>query len=78
MTMELRLGRKTYPVADYAEASRIVCNERDRRGVGASRFPDALIYEGDNLIGYVSYNGRVWAGNPRLWRPGHQPLYEAA
>ncbi|MFA5901046.1 MAG: hypothetical protein WC829_18250 [Hyphomicrobium sp.] len=26
-------------------------------------------------IGYVSYNGRVWAGTPQGWKSSDRPLY---
>lgn len=35
----LKIGRRSYPVADYAEASRMYCAARDRAGTGASRTP---------------------------------------
>ncbi|HTR86214.1 MAG TPA: hypothetical protein VMI56_17150 [Reyranella sp.] len=74
--LAIRVGRKSYPVADYAEASRMVEAARDRSGVGVSHFPDALIFEGDALVAHVSYNGRVWAGHPRAWKPGDAPLFD--
>ncbi len=50
---------------------------RDASGLGASRVPPALIVRGNgDLFGYVSYNGRVWAGSPNDWAPNRTPLYD--
>lgn len=82
--LTIHLGGRTYPVASLAEASRMFCAARDaaqfarRGGGGASRTPTPMLYEGDRLVGYVSYNGRVWAGHPHDWQPGMKPLCEAA
>lgn len=76
-TLTIRIGRKSYPIGNYADASRMVCKARDKSGVGSSRFSDPLIYEGDRAVAYVSYNGRVWAGSPRDWTPDRTPLCEA-
>ena len=62
------LGRR-FPVAGMLEASRFVSEVRDRSGAGASemggQFP---IYENGTIIGYVSYNGKVWRGHPDDWK----------
>ena len=73
--LTIKVGRKVYAIADYAEASRMVCAARDKSGVGSSRFPKPVIYEGDTAVAYVSYNGRVWAGTS--YTPNAVPLCEA-
>lgn len=58
----------------------------------ASEFAQAFIYgydltmhnfesalydaESGELVGHVSYNGKVWPGKPSDWHPGMEPLYE--
>ncbi|NBW23479.1 MAG: hypothetical protein EBR82_87615 [Caulobacteraceae bacterium] len=80
-TLTIKVGRKSHPIADYAEASRMTLAavaalaEREHR-VGP-HFKSPLIYEGGRQVAYVSQNGHVWAGNPREWKPGATPLCEA-
>ena len=51
------------------------CMARDKMGEGASRTPTTLIVdESGSVIGYVSYNGRIWAGSTYV--AGAQPLYD--
>jgi hypothetical protein len=66
-TMEI-LGRKIR-VANAEEASRVVSEIRDRSGAGASEMGSMFpIREDGVLIGYVSYNGKVWKGDPEDWK----------
>lgn len=74
--LSIRVGRKTYAIPDLAAASRLVCEARDRSGARSSRFTPPLIFDGGRLVGHVSYNGRVWAGEPRDWKPGAVPLFD--
>ena len=76
-TMFLQVGRKRYQVETFQQASEVFCAARDKSGNGASRTPSPLILdEHGGAIGYVSYNGRVWAGAPQAWLSGTQPLYD--
>jgi hypothetical protein len=64
----VRTCGKTFPVATLADASALFCATRDRFGEGASRTPPADVVDGSgNLIGHISYNGRIWAGAARDW-----------
>lgn len=58
----LRIGQSgtLLEVADFAEASRIYADLRDRSGLGASKLPRARLYRGDVQVAEVSYNGKVW------------------
>ncbi len=72
----MKVGKKTYPVADFATASQLTNAARDRSGVGANRFTNPLLFDKTGKqVAYVSYNGRVWAGAPRDWAPDRQPLF---
>lgn len=45
-------------------------------GSGAlEAFTGGAVWDGDVQTAYVSYNGRVWAGLARDWKPGMVPLY---
>jgi hypothetical protein len=78
-TLTLVVGKRRYSVASIEDASRMFCAARDKSGFGASKTATPLIYRADGgLIGYISYNGRVWSGHPRDWKPGTKPLHEAA
>jgi hypothetical protein len=62
LALRIGRGRTLVEVADYAEASRIYSELRDRLGVGVSRMPEGLIYDAEttNLVATLSYNGKVW------------------
>jgi len=56
---------KSYPVESLADASRKWDQVRETGNFGASEleaFP--LVYEGVTLIGYIAYNGKIFAGHP--------------
>ena len=73
----MTIGRRSYPVASLAEASAMFIAARDRAGTGGRDTPTPLLFDREGRqIAYVSYNGRVWAGTPRDWKPGHRPLVD--
>jgi hypothetical protein len=73
-TMFLEIGRKRYQIASFEEASSMFCMARDRLGEGASKTPSPkIVDEYGAVIGYVSYNGRVWAG--ATYVAGASPLF---
>ena len=62
-TLEI-LGRHIR-VANAEEASKVVSAIRDESGAGASEMGSSFpVRENGVLIGYVSYNGKVWKGDP--------------
>lgn len=67
-------GYSDLVASDWAEASRLYCERRDREGLGASRFRDATVLVADLPVGRISYNGRIWA--PGEWQPDDFPLYD--
>jgi hypothetical protein len=74
-TMFLQIGRKRFQIASFEEASRMFCAARDKLGEGASRTPSPkIVDERGEVIGHVSYNGRVWAGETYV--PDAAPLYD--
>lgn len=80
-SLTLRIGRRAYPVADLADASRKTLAAVHALMATGARMSDTfktpLLYEGERLVGHVSQNGRVWPGHPRDWKPGAKPLHEA-
>lgn len=85
VSLALGIGSKKdlVAVADCAEASRLyraACDAHmERTGQGASTMQPGLLYDcagaTPTRIGYVSWNGKVWAGSERGWKPGDEPLY---
>jgi hypothetical protein len=74
-TMFLEIERKRFQIASYEEASRMFCAARDKMGEGASRTPSPkIVDERGEVVAYVSYNGRVWAG--ATYVPNAVPLYD--
>lgn len=63
------------------EAQRGYVALRDRTGYGASQFGFGQVFdEAGQLIGHISYNGRLWAPSPdgsSPWRPGVLAIAEA-
>lgn len=67
-TMFLQIGERRYQVYSYEQASAMFCKARDVFGEGASKTPSpALVDQNGVAFGYVSYNGRVWAGEAKDW-----------
>lgn len=62
------------------EASAWWCAKRDHRNttvIGASRMPKIEIVVGGEVRGYVSYNGKVWAGRPSdPYQSGQKPIFD--
>ncbi len=74
-TMFLQVGGKRYQIASFEQASQMFCMARDASGEGASTIPSPkIVDERGEVIGFVSYNGRVWAGTSYV--PDAQPLYD--
>lgn len=66
--MFLQIGSRRYQVYSYEQASQMFCKARDRFGEGASKTPSPRLVDGDaKPFGYVSYNGRIWRGDPLNW-----------
>lgn len=68
-----------YTARTLAGISAAYCKARDESGEGATTFPFATLLCADKDIGYVSYNGRVWAGEYGGYsKPHNSPLYDPA
>lgn len=73
----LQVGRTRYQVQSFEQASKMFCAARDKSGLGASGIPFPLIVDQDGkTVGYVAYNGRVFAGSPQAWVPGTAILFD--
>lgn len=47
-----------------------------QQDVGASGAGQCLIYDGaGKQVAYVSFNGKVWEGHPKNWKPGMTPIF---
>lgn len=73
----IQIGAKRYQIASLQQASQMFEQARDASGLGASGIPSPLIVRQDgSTFGFVSYNGRVWAGSPQDARHDATPLYD--
>lgn len=71
------IGRRTFPFTTCEEVSAAYRDTIERLDLGASRTPQCSIFDASgNQVGYVSYNGRVWAGTQREWQPHGTPLFD--
>lgn len=60
---------QTLPWRGCAHASKAYRATIERLGVGASQTPSLTVHATDGeQVGWVSYNGRVWAGDAQSWR----------
>lgn len=64
--MNLKCKSGTFQVSTLAEASKVFCRERDKSGLGCSKWGGGLVTDDNAIIGYASYNGRIWAEDYRL------------
>ena len=70
----LRIGRRVFRVSSLAAASACYATERDRSGLGASRFREGRVVTAEGEVLRVSYNVRVWRG---VW-PNAELVYDPA
>ena len=57
--MKLLIGKKSSPVASFAEASARYQQARGKKP--SSRMPSGVVHDDDGReIAWISYNGRVW------------------
>ena len=75
--MFLKVGPRRYQVASFEQASQMFCIARDANGEGASNTPSPkIVDERGSVIGYVAYNGRVFAGTPQAWTSATPLLFD--
>ena len=73
----VRFEGRDYPVGSLREASEKWVAFRDRTCAGASELPIAYVVDRTGkLIGYIAYNGRIFAGHPEQWRTETRILYD--
>ncbi len=60
MTYTMKIRNRTVVADTLATLSEIYCKIRDRSGLGASQFPNAMIHNDVGDSYRVSYNGRIW------------------
>lgn len=72
----VRIGRRQFPFSTCEDVSRAYRSTIERLGLGGSKTPPCHILNGDGeIVGHVSYNGRVWLGDERSWVAGKRPIY---
>ena len=67
-------GRK-HEATTLAEASAAFSAARDASGRGSSTMPLPEILQGGVVIGYFSYNGKIWDHPSSAWQPGDEPVF---
>ncbi|MFC3443855.1 hypothetical protein ACFOKF_22150 [Sphingobium rhizovicinum] len=75
--LPLHIVQKGHPAlwaSNWAEASRLHCERRDKLGLGSSAFPEAIIHVFDMPVARISFNGRIWALGE--WEPTARPIYD--
>src|SRR3546814_9695500 len=70
----IQRGFPELAAANWANASDLYCERRDRSGLGASMFPEAMVLIAETPVGRISYNGRIWL--PGEWERDAEPLYD--
>jgi hypothetical protein len=71
----VEVGKRRFPVADFAAASALFCKTRDAFGKGASKTPKARIVNASGEpVARISYNGRIWPDAE--WFDGMKPLFD--
>jgi hypothetical protein len=73
----VQIGNRRFEVGSLQEASEKFCHARDQYGEGASKTPRAIIVDGaGKQIGHIAYNGRIFPGRSRDWKPDTKPLLD--
>lgn len=70
------IAGRVWPVLSLADASAIYRAARDAYGEGVSAMPRADVLRFGIHHGYISYNGRIWAGRQEDWAPNDRPVYD--
>lgn len=63
-------------ISDVNEASKRYRAFIEEHGFGSSQSGVCLIYKGNEVIGHVSYNGKVWSGTPQQWKSDSEPIFD--
>lgn len=72
-----RIGDAVFPFTSCEEVSGAYRATIEHMGIGASETPPCRIMnERGREVGYVSYNGRVWACPAMLWDGSQRPVYD--
>ena len=73
----VRIGRRAFPFTTCEDVSKAYRATIERLGIGGSKTPSCLIHDHrGEVVGHVSYNGRVWEGDQDSWFAGKRPLYD--
>lgn len=77
MAYTLTIRDREISAPTIAAASAAYSAARDASGEGASTWPMGQLSGPNGDVLFVSYNGRVWIGDPasRDWKPGETPVF---
>ena len=78
MVLRVTRGRKVveHQIQTLNEASAWWCAYRDEHGYRSSTMPRVEIVVDGKPRAYVSFNGNVFEGTERGWKPGQRPLFD--
>lgn len=76
MAYQFKLFGKTHKAETLADCSKQFCAVRGKSGRGSSTMPLPEITLDGDVVGYFSYNGRIWNQPSKLWVPGATPIYD--
>lgn len=66
-TFVFRIRKDIYGAPTFSEARKLYANLRDESCEGASTWPTPPLYQDGKIIGWFSYNSRVWVD--KNWTP---------
>lgn len=76
-SLTVDIDGKKFPVASFEEASNLTRKTIETMDIGASETPQVLVRDGSGkVVAHVAYNGRVFDGHPRDWKPDTKILHE--
>ncbi len=75
MSFCAKIRSVTHKAETLKELSEAYCRVRDDSGEGMSTFRNAIVKQNGKVVGYISYNGRIWPGT--TYQAGAIPLYDS-
>lgn len=70
------IGRTVKPFTTAEAASKLYRDHIGHRGASQIRHGCYILDARGDVIAYVSYNGRVWAGNGKDWTPDAESIWD--
>jgi len=80
MNYEVKFDGTKKTAGSLTEASKMFRDWIDLNDFGASNLKasDGHLFKDGKRIGFISYNGRVWEGDPRKWNSSTKEMFDKA